>query len=58
MNISYSWLKDLIDIEMTPDELAQRLTRVGLAVEGVHPAGDDFVAQTAILTVAPGRTRS
>ncbi len=43
MNISYNWLKDLIDIELSPQELAQKLTRVGLAVEGVHPAGDDHV---------------
>lgn len=43
MNISYNWLKDLIDIDMTPEDLAGQLTRVGLAVEGVHPHGNDFV---------------
>ncbi|HRI03018.1 MAG TPA: phenylalanine--tRNA ligase subunit beta [Pyrinomonadaceae bacterium] len=43
MNISYNWLKDLIDIEMSADEVAAQLTRVGLAVEGIHPHGDDFV---------------
>jgi phenylalanyl-tRNA synthetase beta chain len=43
MNISYNWLKDLIEIDMTPPELAQKLTRVGLAVEGIHRAGDDHV---------------
>ena len=43
MNISYNWLKDLIDIFLPPEELALQLTRVGLAVEGVHPVGDDFV---------------
>lgn len=43
MNISYNWLKDLIEIELVPEELAKQLTRVGLAVEGIEPKGDDFV---------------
>ncbi|MEP6947534.1 MAG: phenylalanine--tRNA ligase subunit beta [Acidobacteriota bacterium] len=43
MNISYNWLKDLIDIELSPAEVGEMLTRVGLAVEGIHPHGDDFV---------------
>lgn len=43
MNISYNWLKDLIDLDLSPDETAAALTRVGLAVEGVHPHGDDLV---------------
>ena len=43
MNISYNWLKDLIDINVPADELGQMLTRVGLAVEGVHQHGDDQV---------------
>lgn len=44
MNISYNWLKELIKSELPPpQELADKLTRAGLAVEGVHPAGDDFV---------------
>lgn len=43
MNISYNWLKDLINIDLSADETAAALTRVGLAVEGIHPHGDDFV---------------
>ncbi|MBS1795722.1 MAG: phenylalanine--tRNA ligase subunit beta [Acidobacteria bacterium] len=43
MNISYNWLKDLVEINMPAAELAQKLTDAGLAVEGVHEAGDDFV---------------
>lgn len=43
MNISYNWLKDLIDIEMSPAEVDAALTRVGLTVEGVHAVGDDHV---------------
>jgi phenylalanyl-tRNA synthetase beta chain len=43
MNISYNWLKDLVEINLPPKELAQRLTDAGLAVEGVHEIGGDFV---------------
>ena len=43
MNISYKWLKDLIAIDLSPDELGKKLTNVGLAVEGIHSHGDDFV---------------
>jgi phenylalanyl-tRNA synthetase beta chain len=43
MNISYNWLKDLVEIDLSPQELARALTRVGLAVEGVHQFEDDFV---------------
>ena len=43
MNISYNWLKELIYIDLSPEETAKALTRVGLAVEGIHPHGDDFV---------------
>ena len=43
MNISYNWLRELIAIELPAEELAEKLTHVGLAVEGIHPHGDDFV---------------
>jgi phenylalanyl-tRNA synthetase beta chain len=43
MNISYNWLKDLVEISLPPKELAKKLTDVGLAVEGIHEFGDDFV---------------
>src|SRR5438445_8690371 len=43
MNISYSWLKNLINIDLSAEETAAALTRVGLAVEGIHAHGDDQV---------------
>lgn len=43
MNISYNWLKDLVEVDLSPQELATKLTSVGLAVEGIHEAQDDFV---------------
>jgi phenylalanyl-tRNA synthetase beta chain len=53
MNISYNWLKHLIDIQMSPEELAHRLTFVGLTVEGVHPFGDDFVLDVDLTSNRP-----
>jgi len=53
MNISYNWLKDLIDIDLAPELLAERLTRVGLAVEGVHPHGDDYVLDIDLTSNRP-----
>lgn len=43
MNISYNWLKDLVETDSSVQELAEKLTRAGLAVEGIHAFGDDFV---------------
>jgi len=53
MNISYKWLKDLIDIELSANETADALTRVGLTVEGVHPVGDDFVLDIDLTSNRP-----
>ncbi|MCU1289444.1 MAG: phenylalanyl-tRNA synthetase, beta subunit, non-spirochete bacterial, partial [Acidobacteria bacterium] len=43
MNISYNWLKDLVEVDLSPQDLAVKLTSVGLAVEGIHEFEDDFV---------------
>ena len=53
MNISYNWLKDLIAIDFSAEDLAAQLTRVGLAVEGVHPTGDDFVLDLDLTSNRP-----
>lgn len=36
MNVSYQWLKSLVPIDWSPEELAERLTAVGLSVEQVE----------------------
>ncbi|MBK6721773.1 MAG: phenylalanine--tRNA ligase subunit beta [Acidobacteria bacterium] len=43
MDISYNWLRDLVETDLTADEVAAELTRVGLAVEGIHAHGCDLV---------------
>lgn len=36
MNISYNWLKSYVDFELTPAEVAEALTSIGLEVGGVE----------------------
>ncbi len=42
MNISYNWLKQYIDHDLKPEELANVLTGIGLEVEAIEPAGDNL----------------
>jgi len=37
MRVSYNWLKDYVKIDISPDELAEKLTMAGLEVEEVIP---------------------
>lgn len=53
MNISYNWLRELTGVEWGPRELAERLTMLGLAVEVVHEAGDDFVLEIDVTSNRP-----
>lgn len=44
MNISYQWLKEFVDIEIPAAELAERLTLIGLELDGMHEhKGDDVL---------------
>ena len=36
MNISYSWLKDYIDVDLSAEEIAKILTQIGLEVGGIE----------------------
>jgi phenylalanyl-tRNA synthetase, beta subunit, non-spirochete bacterial len=36
MNISYNWLKQYIDTDLTPDELSKALTSIGLETGGIE----------------------
>lgn len=53
MNISYNWLNEIVDSGLDPRQVADHLTRVGLAVEGVHPYGDDFVLDIDLTSNRP-----
>ncbi|MGI9056891.1 MAG: phenylalanine--tRNA ligase subunit beta [Pyrinomonadaceae bacterium] len=43
MNISYNWLKDLVEFDMSPGDLAIKLTGAGLAVEGIEEINGDHI---------------
>ena len=39
MRVSLKWLRDYVDIKLTPKELAERLTMAGLEVKGIQTTG-------------------
>src|SRR6185369_6703520 len=53
MLISYDWLKDFVDVELTAVELRERLTMVGLAIDAVEEHGDDAVLDVEVPSNRP-----
>ena len=39
MKVTYNWLKELVDFDLTPEKLANLLTMLGLEVEGMESLG-------------------
>ena len=58
MKVTLNWLKQYVDFDWSPEELAERLTMLGLEVEGVHKTGGEFegivVAQILTRDPVPG----
>jgi phenylalanyl-tRNA synthetase beta chain len=58
MKITLNWLKQYVDIDWSPEQLAERLTMLGLEVEGVHKVAGEFegivVAQILTKDKVPG----
>lgn len=52
MFVSYNWLKEFVDFNLSPQQLAERLTMIGLEVETVQPEGDDWILN---LEITPNR---
>ncbi len=42
MKITLNWLKQYVDFDWSPEQLAERLTMLGLEVEGVHKIAGEF----------------
>jgi phenylalanyl-tRNA synthetase beta chain len=53
MKISYNWLKDFVEITETPQELGDRFTNAGLAVDALEKNGDDAVFELDVATNRP-----
>src|SRR5262245_45806599 len=48
MFISYNWLRELTGTTLTPEQIRDRLTGVGLAVDAVEVRDDDFVLDVEV----------
>lgn len=55
MKISYNWLKEYCDIPVSPRELAEKLTMLGLEIESIHEPGREIenVVVGKILEINP-----
>ena len=53
MKVSYKWLKEFVDIGETPQQLGNRFTNVGLAVDALESAGDDSIFELDVATNRP-----
>ena len=42
MRVPLSWLREFVDVEMTPEALAERLTLLGMEVKGIERWGADW----------------
>ena len=42
MRVPLSWLRELVDFDLAPEELAARLTMLGLEVKGIERRGSDW----------------
>ncbi len=53
MKISYNWLKDYVNFYLSPQELADKLTNVGLVVADVKAFEDDFCLDIEVTSNRP-----
>ncbi|MFZ5642345.1 MAG: phenylalanine--tRNA ligase subunit beta [Bacillota bacterium] len=55
MRVSLKWLREYVNITLSPEELAERLTMAGLAVEGIEKPGEGIekVYVGKILEITP-----
>ena len=53
MLISYNWLRELTGTKLNPQDVGDRLTNVGLAVDVVEARGDDYVLDVEVASNRP-----
>ena len=58
MKVTLNWLKQYVDFDWSPEQLSERLTMLGLEVEGVHKVAGEFegvvIAQILTKDKVPG----
>lgn len=61
MKVPISWLRELVDFDATPEDLAEKLTFSGVEVEGIEKTGSDYtnvvVGEITAITRHPGADR-
>src|SRR3989304_7302388 len=53
MKISYNWLKEYVNFYLSPHELADKLTNVGLVVADIQTVDDDFCLEVEVTSNRP-----
>ncbi len=53
MKISYLWLKEFVDVDVSPRQLADDLSMVGVVAEGLEQAGADSILDLEIASNRP-----
>src|SRR3989304_1125659 len=53
MKISYNWLKEYVNIYLSAQEWADKLTNVGLVVADIQPVEDDFCLDVEVTSNRP-----
>lgn len=53
MKVTYSWLKDFVDLKIAPVQLANKLTMAGLEVVSLEQTGKDSVLEIEITSNRP-----
>ncbi|MCM8783128.1 MAG: phenylalanine--tRNA ligase beta subunit-related protein, partial [Candidatus Omnitrophica bacterium] len=48
MKVTYNWLKEFVEIKISPEDLVEKLTMVGLEVVSFEKKEDDFVLEIEI----------
>ncbi|MFH0913088.1 MAG: hypothetical protein V1884_02240 [Candidatus Omnitrophota bacterium] len=53
MKVTYNWLKDFVEIKISPQALADKLTMAGLEVTSLEEKGGDFVFEIEVTSNRP-----
>ena len=53
MLVSYNWLRELTGTKLGPQDVRERLTNVGLAVDAIEARSDDFVLDVEVASNRP-----
>ena len=53
MIVSWNWLKEYVELDMSVEELTERLTLTGLNLEGVEHVGDDVAIDLEVTSNRP-----